>query len=130
MPMGFGTLIGDMGTVLSGGQKQRIAIARAVLKDPRILVLDEATSALDAESEHLVKEALERLMEGRTTLVIAHRLSTIVDADEILVLEHGRIVERGDFRGLIAANGRFAEMWRLQQEQAAEDSAKKIAQGV
>ena len=101
-PDGFDTLVGERGVRLSGGQKQRIAIARAVLKDPRVLILDEATSALDSESEHLVQEALERLMEGRTTLVIAHRLSTVRDADEVVVLDGGHVVERGSHTELVA----------------------------
>lgn len=109
-PEGFATLVGERGVQLSGGQKQRIAIARAVLKDPRILVLDEATSALDAESEHLVKEALERLMRGRTTLVIAHRLSTVVDADRVVVLDHGRVVQQGDHRSLLAEEGLYKKL--------------------
>jgi len=104
-PDGFDTLVGERGVRLSGGQKQRIAIARAVLKDPRVLILDEATSALDSESEHLVQEALERLMEGRTTLVIAHRLSTVRDADEVVVLDHGRVVERGAHAELVEREG-------------------------
>ena len=101
-PEGYATSVGERGVQLSGGQKQRIAIARAVLKDPRILVLDEATSALDAESEHLVKEALDRLMRGRTTLVIAHRLSTVRDADRVVVIEAGKIVQTGDHGSLMA----------------------------
>jgi ATP-binding cassette subfamily B protein len=109
-PDGFATLVGERGVQLSGGQKQRIAIARAVLKDPRILVLDEATSALDAESEHLVKEALERLMEGRTTLVIAHRLSTVANADRVVVLERGRVVQQGDHRSLLAEEGLYKRL--------------------
>ena len=130
LPEGWETTVGERGLKLSGGEKQRVSIARTVLKHPPILVFDEATSALDSRTEKSIQAELAEISRDRTTLVIAHRLSTIVDADEILVLEHGKIVERGDFRGLIAANGRFAEMWRLQQEQAAEDSAKKIAQGV
>jgi ATP-binding cassette subfamily B protein len=94
-PDGYATHVGERGVQLSGGQKQRVAIARAVLKDPAILLLDEATSALDAESEHLVKEALDRLMHGRTTLIIAHRLSTVRDADRVVVLDHGHIVQSG-----------------------------------
>ncbi len=109
-PEGFATLVGERGVQLSGGQKQRIAIARAVLKDPRVLVLDEATSALDAESEHLVKEALERLMRGRTTLVIAHRLSTVVDADRVVVLDRGRVVQTGDHKTLLAEEGLYKKL--------------------
>jgi ABC transporter fused permease/ATP-binding protein len=109
-PEGFATMVGERGVQLSGGQKQRIAIARAVLKDPRVLVLDEATSALDAESEHLVKEALDRLMRGRTTLVIAHRLSTVVDADRVVVLESGRVVQVGDHKTLLAEEGLYKKL--------------------
>jgi len=102
-----------------------VSIARTVLKHPPILVFDEATSALDSRTEKSIQAELAEISRDRTTLVIAHRLSTIVDADEILVLEHGKIVERGNFGELIAKNGRFAEMWKLQQEQA---SAQKLAQ--
>lgn len=109
-PDAFDTLVGERGVQLSGGQKQRIAIARAVLKDPKILVLDEATSALDAESEHLVKEALERLMKGRTTLIIAHRLSTVIGADRVLVLDRGRVVQEGDHRSLLAEEGLYKKL--------------------
>ncbi|MEO0814584.1 MAG: ATP-binding cassette domain-containing protein, partial [Myxococcota bacterium] len=91
----FDTQVGERGVQLSGGQKQRVAIARALLKDPKVLILDEATSALDAESESLVREALERLMQGRSTLVIAHRLSTVKDADRVLVVEKGAVVQTG-----------------------------------
>jgi ABC-type multidrug transport system fused ATPase/permease subunit len=104
-PEGYGTAVGERGVKLSGGQKQRVAIARAVLKDPRILVLDEATSALDAESEHLVKEALERLMKGRTTLIIAHRLSTVMGADRVVVLQDGVITQSGDHASLMQEGG-------------------------
>ena len=107
LPEGFETLVGPRGTKLSGGQRQRIAIARAILADPRILLLDEATSALDSESERLVNEALERLMQGRTSLVIAHRLSTVRHADRILVFNHGRIVESGSHDELIARDGTY-----------------------
>jgi ATP-binding cassette subfamily B protein len=109
-PQGYDTLVGERGVQLSGGQKQRVAIARAVLKDPRILVLDEATSALDAESEHLVKEALDRLMEGRTTLVIAHRLSTVMGADRVLVLDDGRIVQSGPHADLVREEGLYRKL--------------------
>jgi ATP-binding cassette subfamily B protein len=109
-PQGYETLVGERGVQLSGGQKQRVAIARAVLKDPRILVLDEATSALDAESEHLVKEALERLMRGRTTLIIAHRLSTVKDAHRVVVLEAGRIVQIGPHAALLREDGLYRRL--------------------
>jgi len=113
-PNGYQTPIGERGVRLSGGQRQRIAIARALLKDPSILVLDEATSQLDSESEHLIQEALERLFEGRTNLVIAHRLSTIRRADMIVVLDQGEIVECGDHATLLGSNGRYASLYRTQ----------------
>ncbi|MFO0760029.1 MAG: ABC transporter transmembrane domain-containing protein [Byssovorax sp.] len=109
-PDGYATLVGERGVQLSGGQKQRVAIARAVLKDPKLLVLDEATSALDAESEHLVKEALDRLMKGRTTLIIAHRLSTVKDADRVLVMDGGTIVQAGDHASLIGQEGLYRRL--------------------
>ncbi|RDI57277.1 ABC transporter transmembrane domain-containing protein [Microvirga subterranea] len=114
LPEGYGTVVGERGVTLSGGQRQRLAIARAILKDAPILLLDEATSALDAESERKVQVALERLMEGRTTLVIAHRLATVRSADRILVMEHGRIVEEGAHEALIAREGLYARLARLQ----------------
>jgi ATP-binding cassette subfamily B protein len=111
---GYDSIVGERGVMLSGGQKQRIAIARALLKDAPILLLDEATSALDAESERLVQLALDHLMEGRTTLVIAHRLATIRDADRILVLEKGRLIDEGTHEELVKKGGRYAELARLQ----------------
>jgi ATP-binding cassette subfamily B protein len=113
-PQGYETLVGERGASLSGGQRQRLAIARALLKDPPVLILDEATSALDAATEARVQKALRALMAGRTTFIIAHRLSTVRDADEILVFEQGRIMERGTFQGLVTADGRFAELVRTQ----------------
>jgi ATP-binding cassette subfamily B protein len=109
-PEGYKTLVGERGIQLSGGQKQRVAIARAVLKNPRILILDEATSALDAESEHLVREALERLMKGRTTLVIAHRLSTVKDANRVVVLDAGRVVQVGTHAALVGEEGLYRRL--------------------
>ena len=114
LPNGFDTMVGERGVMLSGGQKQRVAIARALLKDAPILLLDEATSALDAQSEHLVQRALERLMEGRTTLVIAHRLATIRNADRILVLDKGTLIDQGTHDQLVKKGGRYAELAKLQ----------------
>jgi ABC-type multidrug transport system fused ATPase/permease subunit len=109
-PDGYDTVVGERGVKLSGGQRQRVAIARAVLADPRVLILDEATSNLDAESEHLVQEALTRLMKGRTTLVIAHRLSTVRDADRIVVLDAGRVVEQGKHEELMEREGVYRRL--------------------
>jgi len=114
LPEGIDTQIGDNGNRLSGGQRQRLAIARAIYKDAPILILDEATSALDSESERQVQDALERLMAGRTTLVIAHRLSTIENADRIVVLEHGKVIENGSHEDLIAKDGLYANLHRIQ----------------
>ena len=114
LPRGYETMVGERGVMLSGGQKQRLAIARAILKNAPILLLDEATSALDAQSERLVQKALEHLMKGRTTLVIAHRLATIRDADKILVLDAGQIIDQGTHDELVAKGGRYAELAKLQ----------------
>ncbi|HEX2528996.1 MAG TPA: ABC transporter ATP-binding protein/permease [Geminicoccus sp.] len=116
LPDGYDTVVGERGLKLSGGEKQRVAMARVMLKDPPILILDEATSALDSRTEQALQEALHRVAAGRTTLVIAHRLSTVVDSDEILVLEHGKVVERGDHGTLLALGGLYAQMWRRQHE--------------
>ncbi|GAB4006434.1 hypothetical protein GCM10029992_57070 [Glycomyces albus] len=118
LPDGLDTVVGERGARLSGGQRQRLAIARALVRDPRILLLDEATSALDPEAEELVKEALGRLMRGRTTLVVAHRLSTIRRADRIVVLDQGRIIEQGTHGELLKASGRYAQMHLTQTETA------------
>jgi subfamily B ATP-binding cassette protein MsbA len=120
LPNGYDTLVGERGVKLSGGQRQRIAIARAILKDPAVLILDEATSSLDTESERLVEDALERLLVGRTTLIIAHRLSTVRRADRLVVLDHGRIVEQGSHTALLALGGLYA---RLYQQQFREGDA-------
>src|ERR1044071_3623556 len=125
-PKGYETQVGERGLKLSGGEKQRVAIARTVLKAPPILVLDEATSALDSHTEREIQEALERVSRGRTSLVIAHRLSTIVGADEIIVLDQGRIAERGTHVRLLAAGGLYASMWNRQRE--AEEAREKLAQ--
>jgi len=118
LPDGWETTVGERGLKLSGGEKQRVAIARTLLKNPPILIFDEATSALDSGTEKAIQAELAEISRDRTTLMIAHRLSTIVDADQILVMEAGRIVERGSFRELMAQDGRFAQMWRLQQEES------------
>jgi ATP-binding cassette subfamily B protein len=119
LPQGYDTGVGERGLKLSGGEKQRVAIARTLLKSPAILVFDEATSALDTRTEKIIQGELEGIARGRTTLVIAHRLSTIVDADQILVLEHGRVVERGTHEDLLAQGGRYAQLWAMQQRERA-----------
>lgn len=131
LPDAYQTQVGERGLKLSGGEKQRVAIARTVLKNPPILILDEATSALDTRTERVIQDELRQVAKDRTTLIIAHRLSTIVEADEIIVLDHGRVLERGSHRDLIAQAGRYAQMWNLQQSgqdpdrpsQAEQDSA-------
>ncbi len=125
-PQGYETQVGERGLKLSGGEKQRVAIARTVLKAPPILVLDEATSALDSHTEAEIQGALERVSRNRTSLVIAHRLSTIVGADEIIVLDQGRIAERGTHARLLAAGGLYASMWNRQRE--AEEARERLAQ--
>jgi len=125
LPQGYATPVGERGLKLSGGEKQRVAIARAILKRPAILIFDEATSALDSRNEKAIQAELALIARDRTTLTIAHRLSTIVDADEILVLEAGRIVERGRHAALIAANGAYARMWRLQQDEARVEAERR-----
>ena len=119
LPMGYDSMVGERGLKLSGGEKQRVAIARTILKNPPILMLDEATSALDTGTEREIQGALNQVSQGRTTLVIAHRLSTVIDADEILVLDHGQIIERGRHGELLALGGHYASMWNKQREAAA-----------
>jgi ATP-binding cassette subfamily B protein len=117
LPDGWETVVGERGLKLSGGEKQRVAIARAILKRPRILIFDEATSSLDSATEQAIQETLREVSAAHTTLVIAHRLSTVVDADRILVLEGGRLVEAGTHPELLAAQGRYARMWELQRRE-------------
>ena len=128
LPDRYEARVGERGLKLSGGEKQRVAIARAILKNPRILIFDEATSALDSATEQAIQAELARIAEGRTTLVIAHRLSTVMDADQILVLDGGRIVERGAHRDLLEAGGAYARMWALQQEEAEREKAVTYAE--
>jgi ATP-binding cassette subfamily B protein len=119
-PDGYNTLVGEKGITLSGGQKQRVAIARTLLKDPRILILDDATSSVDTETEAEIREALQFLMEGRTTLIIAHRIQSVMNADLILVLDKGRIVQRGTHEELIAEPGIYRDIYNLQARIEAE----------
>jgi ATP-binding cassette subfamily B protein len=114
LPQGYDTIVGERGQKLSGGQRQRLAIARAILKDPPILLLDEATSAVDNETEAAIQRSLQHITRGRTTIAIAHRLSTVRYADEIYVMEHGRIVESGTHDSLVEAGGMYAALWRVQ----------------
>lgn len=124
LPDGYGSMVGERGLKLSGGEKQRVAIARTLLKDPAILIFDEATSALDSKAEQAIQSQLKDIARNRTTLVIAHRLSTVADAQQILVLDHGRIVERGTHPALLAADGLYAQMWRRQQAHQDEEVAQ------
>jgi ABC-type multidrug transport system ATPase subunit len=125
MPQGYDTVVGERGVSLSGGQRQRVAIARALLLDPRILILDDATSSVDSETEHLIQQALRRLMAGRTSFVIAQRLTTIKDADQILVFQDGRITQRGTHDELVAQDGFYRDLYDLQLR----DQETAIAQG-
>jgi len=122
LPKGYDTVVGERGLKLSGGEKQRVAIARAILKKPKILIFDEATSSLDSKSEQLIQAALSKVAANHTTLVIAHRLSTIVDAEQILVMEHGRIIERGTHIHLLNLGGVYAHLWALQQQEKRVES--------
>jgi ATP-binding cassette subfamily B protein len=123
LPGQYDTEVGERGVTLSGGERQRIAVARAVLKNPPILIFDEATSALDSASEHAIQQELNRLSQDRTVLMIAHRLSTVVDADEIIVLEQGRVVERGSHAQLLSRHGAYARLWQLQQREDMDQRA-------
>jgi ATP-binding cassette subfamily B protein len=120
LPEGYNTLVGERGITLSGGQKQRVAIARTLLKDPRILILDDSTSSVDFETEALIRQALKRLMVGRTTFIIAHRIQSVMDADMILMLEHGRIVQRGTHDELVEQDGIYRRIYRAQTRMEAE----------
>ena len=127
LPDGYGTMVGERGLKLSGGEKQRVAIARTLLKDPAIMIFDEATSALDSRAEQAIQAQLKEIAKNRTTMVIAHRLSTIADAHQILVLDHGRIVERGTHQALLARDGLYAQMWARQQARSDEEQASPAA---
>ncbi len=127
LPDKYESMVGERGLKLSGGEKQRVAIARAILKNPHILIFDEATSALDSKSEKNIQAELKQISENRTTLIIAHRLSTVIDADRILVLDHGRIVETGTHKELLEKNGMYAHMWSLQQREAAPQEETDLA---
>ena len=122
LPDQYAAKVGERGLKLSGGEKQRVAIARTLLKNPPLLILDEATSALDSRTESEIQATLERISERRTTIIIAHRLSTVVNADQIIVLEAGRVAERGTHVQLLRKNGLYADMWARQQSEAEEDA--------
>ncbi len=125
-PDGYKTLVGEKGVTLSGGQKQRVAVARTLLKDPRILILDDATSSVDTETEGLIREALERLMEGRTTFIIAHRIQSVMNADLILVFDKGRIVQHGTHDQLVAQPGIYRRIYEV-QTRIEDELEKEIA---
>jgi ATP-binding cassette subfamily B protein len=121
LPDGYKTMVGERGLKLSGGEKQRVAIARTLLKNPAVLIFDEATSALDSKADQAIQAQLKEISRTRTTMVIAHRLSTVADAQQIIVLDHGRIVERGTHQSLLAANGLYTQMWERQQAKADDE---------
>jgi ATP-binding cassette subfamily B protein len=129
LPEGYETQVGERGLKLSGGEKQRVAIARTLLKKPALLIFDEATSALDSKTERAFQEELFNLARNRTTLIIAHRLSTVVHADQILVMDQGKIIERGTHQHLLQANGRYTSMWQMQESSlsAPDDSGVNSA---
>lgn len=127
LPDGYDTLVGERGVSLSGGQKQRLAIARTLLRNPRVLVLDDSTSSVDMETEYLIQQALQVVMQGRTTFVVASRLRTIKNAHQILVLDHGRIVERGTHDTLLAKNGQYRRLYDLQLREQEEAEERTVA---
>ncbi|MEE8196279.1 MAG: ATP-binding cassette domain-containing protein, partial [Acidiferrobacterales bacterium] len=130
LPRGYETTVGERGLKLSGGEKQRVAIARTILKNPRILVFDEATSALDSKTEQAIQAQLREVAANHTTLVIAHRLSTVMDADQVLVMEQGTIIEHGRHTELLARDGVYAHMWALQQREERERVRKAVGNGL